>query len=286
VRLWPTGGHIDHEPARSSERMRLSFAMIHQDAFYDPRSASVFRAGRNTVGPWAPTLQHGGPPAALLGRAVEQLGAPGLRIARLAFDFFSPVPVADLSIMSEVLRPGKRIQLSSAILRAGDRNVMRVSAWHVRAEPGRSPPIPTPFAVPELPPSSSEARFTGMDPFPYGLALEWRFVTGSFAESGPATVWTRCLVPLVTGEPLTGLQRVLVMVDAANGISAELSPLEWTFVPIDLLVVLERSTADEWVGMSARTSMTADGIGLTDTILFDSGGAFGRALQTLFVAPK
>ena len=42
----------------------------------------------------------------------------------------------------------------------------------------------------------------------------------------------RCRMPLVRGSILTGLQRLLVMVDAANGISAELPFVSWTFVPV------------------------------------------------------
>ena len=38
--------------------------------------------------------------------------------------------------------------------------------------------------------------------------------------------------------------------------------------------------------MSSRTTLGADGIGTTDTVLFDEDGAYGRALQTLYVAPR
>jgi hypothetical protein len=38
--------------------------------------------------------------------------------------------------------------------------------------------------------------------------------------------------------------------------------------------------------MSAATTIGTDGIGFTDTILFDARGLIGRALQTLFVAPR
>jgi hypothetical protein len=74
--------------------------------------------------------------------------------------------------------------------------------------------------------SAPASSFPGVGPFPYADALEWRFVTGSFEELGPATVWTRCRIPVLRGVALTGLQRVLVMVDAANGISASLLATE------------------------------------------------------------
>jgi hypothetical protein len=257
------------------------------DAFYDRRDNGVIHSNRATIGPWRPDWQHGGPPAALIGLSLEALGAAkGARLARLTFDFLGPVPVADLTVTTDVVRPGARIQLSSAVLRTADRTVLQATAWHVLAEPGRSAAVPHPFVAPPIPLEETTSHFPGVGPFPYADALEWRFVTGRFDELGPATVWTRCRLPILRGVPLTGLQRVLVMVDAANGISASLPIAAWTFVPIDLTVVLERHPDEEWVGMSAATTIGADGIGFTDTILFDARGLVGRALQTLFVAPR
>lgn len=254
------------------------------DSFYEPLAPETYRSTAATVGPWDAGLQHGGPPAALLGHALENAGSPaGSRIARIAFDFFSPVPVADLSTRTEVVRPGRRIQLSAATLRAGGRVVLRATAWHVLAEAGRSPDIASSFVVPALPARETEARFPNGERFGYGDALEWRFVRGGFGELGAGTVWTRARMPLIAGEPLSGLERVLVMADAANGVSAALPLLEWTFVPIDLLIVVQRLPATEWVGMSCETTMGADGIGTTENTLFDGEGAFGRALQTLYV---
>jgi hypothetical protein len=262
----------------------VSFA---NESFYDVLSGNVFRANAWTAGPWDPGLQHGGPPAALLGRALEtQRNSSDARIASIVFDFYGPVPVSEVSIQTEVLRPGTKVQLCSATLHANGRIAMRATAWHVRVETGRSPSVPPPFVAPELPHAESEARFPQMGRFPYGDALEWRFVRGGYDRSGPATVWTRCRIPLVRGEPLTGLDRVLIAVDSANGISAELPFAEWTFVPIDLMVVLTRVPGQEWIGMDARTTMGSDGVGASDALLFDRDGGFGRAVQTLFIARR
>jgi len=38
--------------------------------------------------------------------------------------------------------------------------------------------------------------------------------------------------------------------------------------------------------MDARTTLATDGVGSTDTTLFDAAGPFGRALQTLYVTPR
>ena len=91
---------------------------------------------------------------------------------------------------------------------------------------------------------------------------------------------------LLEGEVLSPLGRLLAMVDSANGISAELDPSRYTFVPVELTVAVHRHPATEWVGMRARTVIDPDGIGLTRADLFDERGALGAAVQTLFVAPR
>src|SRR6476620_4301391 len=61
----------------------------------------------STAGPWAPQAQHGGPPAALLGRAVEALG--GGVVGRFTMELHGPVPVARLVARASVVRPGRSI---------------------------------------------------------------------------------------------------------------------------------------------------------------------------------
>jgi hypothetical protein len=47
-------------------------------------------------------------------------------------------------------------------------------------------------------------------------------------------------IPLVAGQPLTGLQRVLLAADSANGVSGRLPFAEWLFLPTALTVTLQR----------------------------------------------
>jgi hypothetical protein len=112
--------------------------------------------------------------------------------------------------------------------------------------------------------------------------MEFRFVTGSFLELGPATVWTRMRYPLVAGEVPSPLCRALVAADSGNGVSAALDFRHWRFINPDLTVYLLRPPAGQWVALEAAT-MLADGVGLADTALHDERGPIGRAAQALFV---
>jgi hypothetical protein len=261
--------------------------MTEEAAFYEPLGEGRYRAARATIGPWSDGLQHAGPPAALLAHVLERLSPrPGARIARLSVELLGPVEVGEMAVTAAVERPGKRIQLLSASAKVNGREAMRALAWQLQADPGRCPAAGPRESAPPLPPPQPQAFFPGLPTFPYGEALEWRFTQGHFAEPGPATVWTRCRIPIVAGEPLSGLCRLIAMVDSANGISWELPLGGYTFVPVDLNVVLRRLPEGEWVGMSATTTIEGDGLGMVQTRLFDAGGAVGASLHTLFVTPR
>ncbi|UOY04053.1 acyl-CoA thioesterase domain-containing protein [Blastococcus sp. PRF04-17] len=120
----------------------------------------------------------------------------------------------------------------------------------------------------------------------YHRALEWRFATGSFNSPGPASAWTRPRCQLVAGEPMTPLQHLLVMTDAASGISAALDWSRATFANVDLLVSLQRPPRGDWLGMDARTVLGGTGAAQCTAVLFDGEGAVGRSAQSLFVEPR
>jgi hypothetical protein len=256
-------------------------------AFYEAPAPGRFLATAATVGPWGPELSHGSPPAALLLRSIEHAHPrDDVRVARIAFDFFGPVAVGEMTLSTDVVRPGARIELSKARLATRGKVAMEASAWRIASAPGRVPEVPDPREAPKLPGPQAQTLFPDVGSFGYGEAIEWRFLEGSFSELGPAAVYSRPRIPLIEGETTSPLGRLLLMVDSANGISAELLPTRFTFVPVELTVSVRRHPRTEWVGMRARTTIDPDGIGQTHADLFDEAGYIGTALQTLFVAPR
>jgi acyl-coenzyme A thioesterase PaaI-like protein len=260
--------------------------MTHAAYYARSENSDRYESLEATTGPWDPTLQHGGPVAALLGTRIERQQGDGQRVAHLSLDFLSGVPVAPLDVSTEVARPGKRIALWTAEARAGARVAARATAWALAVRDGRSPATGIDTAVPALPEKPTETFFPSMHRFPYGDSFEWRFAEGGFTELGPASVWCRMRVAIVDGEPVTPLGRVLAMVDSANGISAALDLASYLFVPVNLSVSVLRPAVGEWVGMRAETSISGDGAGVTRARLFDRSGTVGEAVQTLFVEPR
>jgi Thioesterase-like superfamily len=263
-------------------------------ALYLPRDdgasdAATFDATALTIGPWDPGLQHAGPVAALLARQAERAGGiAGGQTVRLAYDIFAPVPVAPVRVTTTLVRPGRRIELVEAVLSGADeRTLMRLSAWRMRTRDDDSArtadPSPTP-AGPELSRPEEAAFFT--EKIAYHRALEWRFASGTFNSPGPAAAWTRPACQLVEGEPMTPLEHLLVMTDAASGISAALDWDRATFANVDLTVALSRPPRGEWLGMDATTVLGGSGAAQCFAVLVDADGAIGRSTQSLFVEPR
>ena len=102
------------------------------DAFYEP-DGDGFRATELTRGPWDPGSQHAGPPAALLGHAIESLeDSADFHIGRITFEILGAVPIGHLKPSATIVRPGKRVQLVEASLEADGEVVMRAHAWRIR----------------------------------------------------------------------------------------------------------------------------------------------------------
>jgi Acyl-CoA thioesterase C-terminal domain/Acyl-CoA thioesterase N-terminal domain len=258
-------------------------------AFYHRVDDDTFEATPLTRGPWDEGAQHAGPPSALAGWAIDH--RPGaradLRVARISLDIMRPVPIGRLRVSTEVTHAGRNIETVTATVvdTTADRPVMRAGAVLVRVG---EPVVPSHREAATIPsPVAFEATLTEFRfAMGYHRGMETRYVKGSFAQPGPATVWFRMARPLIAGEPVDPLSRVLIAADSGNGVSMVLDPRAYVFINPELTVHLHRQPVGEWVGLDAVTSIDPVGIGLADTALHDADGPIGRGSQSLFVAPR
>jgi hypothetical protein len=256
------------------------------DAFF-LRDGSRLAATALTRGPWSNEHQHGGPPAALLAGAIERAGAEAaqFRLVRVTVEFLRPVPIAPLEVSVEMVRAGKQAQRVGATLSAGGVEVARALGLSLRrqgldlAERSAAPPLPHPDTL-------SPYRFSFFrHEVAYHTAIELRIARGTWAK-GPVDGWMRPLFPLVRGEPTSACERVLILADAESGVCPPLDPDRWTFLNPDLTVYFGREPRGEWLGLQITSEAHADGTGLAQSALSDLEGPFGRAAQSLVVAPR
>jgi acyl-coenzyme A thioesterase PaaI-like protein len=260
------------------------------DAVFVDAGEGRFLASEFARGPWDAGAQHGGAPAALLMRAFERIpGADDLLTARVTYELLRPVPLGELTVEAEVIRPGRRVRLLEGAIRSADgTELVRARALQVRraqAE-GREPDPPPPG------PDRGEEHTPGGGGFvpPYSPmfapdAIEIRFVSGVFGR-GPATAWFRMRVPVVAGEQPSPLQRLAAAGDFGNGISAVLDWDRYVFINPDLTLYIDRPPEGDWIGLDAATIIPSAGVGIAESVIYDGRGRVGRAIQALLVAPR
>lgn len=242
----------------------------------------TFESLPTTAGPWSRDSQHGGPPGALLARAVERLGVG--RIGRFTLDLLGPVPVGPVAVQATMLRPGRSVQLAGAELRdvGRDRVAASARAWLFPAATGPGGPP----SAPAHSPADGHER-----PRPEGWhggyldAIEWRWIRGGLDEPGAGVVWMRS-PDLVPGEPISPIQRLLACVDSASGVSAALDARTWAFLNTELTVHVLREPVGEWLCLDAETTLSEDSVGVATSAVYDERGLVARSAQALLVVPR
>ena len=258
------------------------------EPFYVADGPDRFRSTPSTAGPWGPDSQHGGPPAALLTRAVERLESAegsGRVVGRFTMELLGPVPVGPLRVEAEMVRPGRSVAMCEATAydETRDRPCARATAWLFPASvdgPGSDDPLPHGPAdgTAKDPPRS----WTGG----YLDAMEWQWIKGAVTEPGPGVVWMRPTVDLVEGESMSPVQRLMTCVDSASGVSAALDPASWGFLNTELTVHVLRPPVGEWVCLSAETTLGTGSVGVATSQVHDERGIVARSAQALLVARR
>jgi hypothetical protein len=256
------------------------------DSFYAPLGDDRWRATVHTTGPWDAGSQHGGPPSALLGRAMQQCSPRAdMMIARFTCEILRPIPVGEISVSARVARPGRSVEMLEGAVTAGGREVAKATAWRVLRTAAE--PVPSRLPVPEGPPDQYESmRRPRSWVDGYLSAIEWRSIHGGFTKPGPASVWARMRYPLVADEEPSPLERVLAIADSGNGASWELDITRWHFINPELTVHLHREAEGEWICLDAQTTISSGGVGLATSVLSDLRGPVGTGAQSLLIAPR
>lgn len=247
-------------------------------------------------GPWDAGSLHGGPVGALVLRAGERAlaasGADARTPVRLTLDLERPVPLAPLEVRTEIVRPGRKVQVAEVTVH--DEEGRRLVRASVLASRRTSLDLPDDRPVPDD--AAPAGRETAPDKEPWlpmgdvvafhNEATEHRYVRGGIVETGPATDWIRLTVPVVAGEATSPWQRAAAAADFVNGISGVLSPESWTYINPDLTVTLHRLPVGEWIAVDAVTRIDETGVGTAEADLSDELGRIGRCVQTLLIQPR
>src|ERR1700689_4641272 len=104
-----------------------------ENSFYVPLGDDRWQATVHTTGPWDPRAQHGGPPSALLSRAMQRVHPrDDMIITRFTCEILRPIPVGEVTVIARRVRPGLTVALLEAARSSCGREVARATAWRVQ----------------------------------------------------------------------------------------------------------------------------------------------------------
>lgn len=240
-------------------------------------------------GRWQPHEEAAGPFGGLHGGAVSGLIVAEMeRAAReqgmglllsASVLLLRPAPMAPLETRVEVLRKGGRVAALECALASDGKLIAKgfasfVAPQKVSDVPGEKPLPADPAGLPPWPMKPRLPHKTLFD------ALDLR------AEPG-GRVWgrlTRQLVPF----PCPVAEAFAV---ADNGQPFSLGDprallRRFSFPNIDIALHLSRPPLPGWIGVSARSDWREDGMGLTESELYDEAGRFGRCCQSIVLIQR
>ena len=273
----PTGGEEDD----SVQYHPWEYELMH--AIYRVDGDRVITSP-NAAGPWDPRMQHGSAPASLVVWAAEAIPTPvPMTIARVTIDLMRPVPVAPLTLETEILREGRKIQLCAVRLLADGALAVAATVLKIKTQANELPPdvAEPPLELPGPDQSRVEPADFSSSPFVTGMSL--RAARGRFGSPGPGAIWYRVDRPIVEGAAVSQAMRTMAAADFCNGTSAVLDFREWTFLNADLTVNFSREPVGDWILLDAESWIGPDGAGLAMARLADISGYFGRAVQSLVI---
>ncbi len=266
-----------------------------RDAYFTTADGTWFTPTDLARGPWDVDSCHGGPPTALVLRALEGLGLPH-RLTRVTVSLSRPVPMAGFAVEATTEHVGRTTATTSATIVDGDGSTCAMAtALHIMPSP--TPTVTAPIDVPVLAAAVPGGlavhldRHGGQRFFSHSVEVredpqgELRAGQGVDSDSrphglGPATVWMQT-VPIVAGERPSPLQRLGPLADSGNALSCNVPLEQLACVNPDLTLTVLREPVGSWFASRAATHTSDDGIGFSDAHLFDTEGLVGRVTQSL-----
>ena len=253
--------------------------------YFHRTGESTFLPTDAVGGAWDTGTQHIAPALGLLAHVIEvdrdTRRSDGLFPARLSWDIWGTVPVAEVGTSVRVLRAGRTIELVEAVLTHGGRTVATLRAWLLQRT-DTAGVAGTAWAA--VPGPESVPAWDGTTLWPGGF-IGSVDVRRRLDAPGRGLVWVRTDEELVADEPVSTLARRAGLVDVANGMTVRADPRAVAFPNVDLTVHLLRDPVGEWLGLDSTVSFGPEGTGLTASVLHDETGPLGTLAQALTVRP-
>jgi hypothetical protein len=265
----------------------------HDDSHLPPAFA---RAGERFVpspyacSPWSEQQQHGAAMLGLIARAVElHPSEQPMQVARLSVDMMRAAPMAPVELRCRAIRSGRWVETLEAGIFCGGEQYVHATAMRFRRhalDTSQARPAQAPRARRE--PSEEWS-------LPRGIRFFARCVQMNPGEGARGRmVWYRMRVPLVAGEPTSGVQIAAALSDFTYGTpmvirarsDAHYDPEPgFTAINPDTTVNLLRAPVGDWIGLESQLELGDQGAGVAHATLWDDAGIAGSVSQTVLLRP-
>jgi len=222
-----------------------------------------------------------------------EIALPQQRLTRITVELTRPIPFEGFRVSAKVLREGRTVSTAEAFIHSLDGNPVLNARGLFMNRAKENLKFPSDALARQRLSNYGQPNDAKPNDFPIrqvlhelpafnGSGVQTRYVDGNTPEPGPTCAWLKT-VPLFDDETPTPFQRICPIADCGNAFGRLAEPSELTFMNTDLTVLLHRDPDGEWMGTDSACFWEPNGIGMSDSQLFDEHGIVGRAIQTLLL---
>jgi hypothetical protein len=253
-------------------------------AYFVALGAHRYHPTTHAGGAWRDDELHLAPVAGLLIHHMEQWRVEhtdgSMQFSRFTFEVLGQIAKESIELSTEVIRPGRTIELIETTAVIEGRVVIRARAWLLQRtdtaqiegnEFARLPAWDDAHTKPWL------KNWNG------GFIASIRARQSPQSRPGHAQAWVTSEVPLVRGEEVGSLAEFCKLLDTANGLAVREDPTVWMYPNVDLTLHLFRQPSGANVGFDTRVAFGPDGVGVTSSVVYDEDGPVGTLHQSLTI---
>jgi hypothetical protein len=206
-------------------------------------------------------------------------GSPDFMPTRLTVDLFRAARGAATTVVTRLVRDGRRVRSAECELCQGGTAVARATLLLYRrsaAPPGRLWTAPVSFPIP---PSVDDAVLTLVGSDDRG----WSGLPVEHQNESRKRFYNQA-IEVVAGEKNSQFIRA-VMAAEATSLVTNLGTRGIGYINGDLTVALARLPVGDWIGVQADSHWASNGIAVGTATLFDETGPFGSGMTTAVSNP-
>lgn len=256
-----------------------------RSSYFTRIDENSFLPTAHSAGAWREDELHLAPVAGLVIDHMERwrrAHAPALVFSRFSLEVLGQIARERIELRTEVIRPGRTIELIETTAVIGDRTTIRARGWLLQSS-DTAEIAEHEFAP--LPPPETFTEPAWLTRWQGGLIASIEAHQSQDTRPGRARVWVTTDTSLIAGEESTALGEFAKLLDTANGISMRQDPKVWMYPNVDLTLHLFRQPEGRRVGFDTAVAFGAGGVGLTSSVVHDRVGPVGTLAQSLTLRP-